>query len=116
MSVLVCAGKLTYPIKYSSDKLGISGVSYTERLTEYLKFNKHIEKVIFVETVDNRFLESDVDGFDGGILVITNKPEHYSPVTGEDGRLTSKIGNHEVSIRELENLRVSDIQWEIMTS
>lgn len=140
MSVLVCAGKITYPIKYSSDKLGISGVSYVERLTDYLNYNKHIEKIIFVETIDNIFNEEDVEGFDGTVLVITEEADKYKrlevteenegveetysgePLVSDESnqpvsiRLTEETLQKIVGIKGLESIRISDIQWEIMQS
>ena len=130
MSVLVCAGKLTYPIKYNSDKLGITGVSYVERLTDYLIYNRHIEKIIFVETVDNTFNQSDLHGFKGDITIITKQKDKYESGEPEEldepaldeqeeqdtGQLSTLVREQIKSIKELEGLRVSDIQWEIMNS
>ena len=142
MSVLVCAGKLTYPIKYNSDKLGITGVSYVERLTDYLIYNRHIEKIIFVETVDNTFNQSDLHGFTGDITIITKQKEKYEleeleesysdeqeeleesdlssgsdePEEQDTGQLSTLVREQIKCIKELEGLRVSDIQWEIMNS
>src|SRR5699024_368727 len=141
-SVLVCAGKLTYPIKYNSDKLGITGVSYVERLTDYLIYNRHIEKIIFVETVDNTFNQSDLHGFKGDITIITKQKDKYEqeeleesysdvqeeleesdlssgsdePEEQDTGQLSTLVREQIKSIKELEGLRVSDIQWEIMNS
>jgi len=145
--VLVCAGKLTYPIKYNSDKLGITGVSYVERLTDYLIYNRHIEKIIFVETVDNTFNQSDLHGFIGDITIITKQKDKYESGEPEEldepaldvqesnlgsdepedldeqesdeqdtGQLSTLVREQIKSIKELEGLRVSDIQWEIMNS
>ena len=127
MSVLVCGGKLTYPIKESTDRLGIIGVSYVEQLTDYLKYNQHIDKLIFLETVDNIFQEEDLEGFTGDITVITNNPDKYvlkeesyseevleerQEVIGFKKETIEKI----IEVKKLEGLRVSDVQWEIMNS
>lgn len=142
--MLVCAGKLTYPIKYNSDKLGITGVSYVERLTDYLIYNRHIEKIIFVETVDNTFNQSDLHGFTGDITIITKQKDKYEQEELEESfsdvqesnlgsdepedldeqesdeqvteQLSTLVREQIKCIKELEGLRVSDIQWEIMNS
>ena len=127
MSVLVCGGKLTYPIKESTDRLGIIGVSYVEQLTDYLKYNQHIDKLIFLETVDNIFQEEDLEGFTGDITVITNNPDKY--VLKEESNSEEVLEEHQeelgfkketiekiIEVKKLEGLRVSDIQWEIMNS
>lgn len=127
MSVLVCGGKLTYPIKESTDRLGIIGVSYVEQLTDYLKYNQHIDKLIFLETVDNIFQEEDLEGFTGDITVITNNPDKY--VLKEESNNEEVLEEHQevlgfkketiekiIEVKKLEGLRVSDIQWEIMNS
>lgn len=127
MSVLVCGGKLTYPIKESTDRLGIIGVSYVEQLTDYLKYNQHIDKLIFLETVDNIFQEEDLEGFTGDITVITNNPDKY--VLKEESNSEEVLEEHEevlgfkketiekiIEVKKLEGLRVSDVQWEIMNS
>lgn len=141
MSVLVCGGKLTYPIKVSTDKLGIIGVSYVEQLTGYLKYNQHIDKLIFLETVDNTFREEDLEGFTGDITVITNNPDKY--VLKDESHNQEEIAEPQDELEEpqedveepqeefglkketiekirevkkLEGLRVSDVQWEIMNS
>lgn len=127
MSVLVCGGKLTYPIKESTDRLGIIGVSYVEQLTDYLKYNQHIDKLIFLETVDNIFQEEDLEGFTGDITVITNNPDKY--VLKEESNSEEVLEDHQEvigfkketiekikEVKKLEGLRVSDVQWEIMNS
>lgn len=127
MSVLVCGGKLTYPIKESTDRLGIIGVSYVEQLTDYLKYNQHIDKLIFLETVDNIFQEEDLEGFTGDITVITNNPDKY--VLKEESNSEEVLEEHQevvgfnketiekiIEVKQLEGLRVSDVQWEIMNS
>ena len=127
MSVLVCGGKLTYPIKESTDRLGIIGVSYVDQLTDYLKYNQHIDKLIFLETVDNIFQEEDLEGFTGDITVITNNPDKY--VLKEESNSEEVLEEHQevigfkketiekiIEVKKLEGLRVSDIQWEIMNS
>ena len=127
MSVLVCGGKLTYPIKESTDRLGIIGVSYVEQLTDYLKYNQHIDKLIFLETVDNIFQEEDLEGFTGDITVITNNPDKY--VLKEESNNEEVLEEHQevigfkketiekiIEVKKLEGLRVSDVQWEIMNS
>lgn len=127
MSVLVCGGKLTYPIKESTDRLGIIGVSYVEQLTDYLKYNQHIDKLIFLETVDNIFQEEDLEGFTGDITVITNNPDKY--VLKEESNREEVLEEHQeelgfkketiekiIEVKKLEGLRVSDVQWEIMNS
>ena len=127
MSVLVCGGKLTYPIKESTDRLGIIGVSYVEQLTDYLKYNQHIDKLIFLETVDNNFQEEDLEGFTGDITVITNNPDKY--VLKEESNREEVLEEHQevlgfkketiekiIEVKKLEGLRVSDVQWEIMNS
>lgn len=127
MSVLVCGGKLTYPIKESTDRLGIIGVSYVEQLTDYLKYNQHIDKLIFLETVDNIFQEEDLEGFTGDITVITNNPDKY--VLKEESNSEEVLEEHQeelgfkketiekiIEVKKLEGLRVSDVQWEIMNS
>lgn len=127
MSVLVCGGKLTYPIKESTDRLGIIGVSYVEQLTDYLKYNQHIDKIIFLETVDNIFQEEDLEGFTGDITVITNNPDKY--VLKEESNSEEVLEEHQevigfkketiekiIEVKKLEGLRVSDVQWEIMNS
>lgn len=127
MSVLVCGGKLTYPIKESTDRLGIIGVSYVEQLTDYLKYNQHIDKLIFLETVDNIFQEEDLEGFTGDITVITNNPDKY--VLKEESNIEEVLEEHQevigfkketiekiIEVKKLEGLRVSDVQWEIMNS
>ena len=127
MSVLVCGGKLTYPIKESTDRLGIIGVSYVEQLTDYLKYNQHIDKLIFLETVDNIFQEEDLEGFTGDITVITNNPDKY--VLKEEINSEEVMEEHQevigfkketiekiIEVKKLEGLRVSDVQWEIMNS
>ena len=127
MSVLVCGGKLTYPIKESTDRLGIIGVSYVEQLTDYLKYNQHIDKLIFLETVDNIFQEEDLEGFTGDITVITNNPDKY--VLKEESNSEEVLEEHQevigfkketiekiIEVKKLEGLRVSGIQWEIMNS
>lgn len=134
MSVLVCGGKLTYPIKESTDRLGIIGVSYVEQLTDYLKYNQHIDKLIFLETVDNIFQEEDLEGFTGDITVITNNPDKY--VLKEESNNEEVLEEHQevleehqddegltketiekiIEVKQLEGLRVSDVQWEIMNS
>lgn len=127
MSVLVCGGKLTYPIKESTDRLGIIGVSYVEQLTDYLKYNQHIDKIIFLETVDNIFQEEDLEGFTGDITVITNNPDKY--VLKEESNNEEVLEEHQevigfkretiekiIGVKQLEGLRVSDVQWEIMNS
>src|SRR5699024_12684597 len=113
-----------------SDKLGITGVSYVERLTDYLIYNRHIEKIIFVETVDNTFNQSDLHGFKGDITIITKQKDKYESGEPEEldepaldeqeeqdtGQLSTLVREQIKSIKELEGLRVSDIQWEIMNS
>lgn len=127
MSVLVCGGKLTYPIKESTDKLGIIGVSYVEQLTDYLKYNQHIDKLIFLETVDNIFQEEDLEGFTGDITVITNNPDKYELKEESNNEevmeeqqevigLTKETIEKIIEVKQLEGLRVSDVQWEIMNS
>lgn len=115
MSVLVCGGKLTYPIKVSTDKLGIIGVSYVEELADYLKFNQHISKVIFLETTENTFNEDDLYGFVGTITVLTNEKEKYEGVE-EDQGISEETKEKIEAVKPLEGLRISDIQWEIMNS
>lgn len=136
MSVLVCGGKLTYPIKVSTDKLGIIGVSYVDQLTDYLKYNQQIDKLIFLETVDNEFKEEDLEGFTGDISMITNNPDKYKAWDSDDVEVTEEQQESEEfteeeertsyltgstlekikDVKELEGLRISDIQWEIMNS
>lgn len=142
MSVLVCGGKLTYPIKVSTDKMEIIGVSYVDRLTDYLKYNNHISKIIYLETKDNPFNEEELHGFTGDITMITNDLERYQlgneevteeleedtgelegeETLGEEGieeevkELSEGVINQIKNIKGLEGLRVSDIQWEIMNS
>ena len=142
MSVLVCGGKLTYPIKVSTDKMEIIGVSYVDRLTDYLKYNNHISKIIYLETKDNPFKEEELHGFTGDITMITNDLERYelgnTEVTEELEEDTGELEGEETleeegieeevkelsegvinqikNIKGLEGLRVSDIQWEIMNS
>lgn len=123
MSVLVCGGKLTYPIKVSTDKLGIIGVSYVEQLKDYLKYNKHISKLIYLETVDNEFKEDDIEGFTGEVTVITNNPSKYlkdneQESNGDEGGipLSDSVKELIIGVKTLEGIRVSDIQWEIMNS
>lgn len=142
MSVLVCGGKLTYPIKVSTDKMEIIGVSYVDRLTDYLKYNNHISKIIYLETKDNPFNEEELHGFTGDITMITNDLERYQlgneevteeleedtgELEGEETleeegieeevkELSEGVINQIKNIKGLEGLRVSDIQWEIMNS
>lgn len=142
MSVLVCGGKLTYPIKVSTDKMEIIGVSYVDRLTDYLKYNNHISKIIYLETKDNPFNEEELHGFTGDITMITNDLERYElgneevteeleedtgELEGEETleeegieeevkELSEGVINQIKNIKGLEGLRVSDIQWEIMNS
>lgn len=116
MSVLVCGGKLTYPIKISTDKIDVKGVSYVERLTDYLEYNQHIEKIFFIEAIDNVFDERDIEGFDGEITMITNQVEKYDGTTEEGSLLTEESLAKIVEVKKLEGLLLSSIQWQIMQS
>lgn len=108
MSVLVCGGKLTYPIKDNTDKQGIKGVHYVENLKGYLQYNQGVEKVVFIEVVDNKFNIEDFEGYEGEVLIYTN----------DLGKAEDLKENYDiiVKVQELNGLRVSDIQWVIMTS
>lgn len=122
MSVLLCAGKLTYPIKESSDKLGITGVSYVESLGDYLEYNNHIEKIIFIETLGNKLNEDSLECFDGDIVVFTResskyqKEEEYVAGFSPIPLLTSGTLDKIKGVKPLEGMLVRDIQWEVMCS
>ena len=87
MSVLVCGGKLTYPIKVSTDSLGVQGVNYVERLTDYLEYNTQVEKILFIETVDNRFNPDDFKGFQGEVTVFTKEADKFKANLEERAQL-----------------------------
>ena len=87
MSVLVCGGKLTYPIKVSTDSLGVQGVNYVERLTDYLEYNAQVEKILFIETVDNRFNPDDFKGFQGEVTVFTKEADKFKANLEERAQL-----------------------------
>lgn len=140
MSVLVCGGKLTYPIKVSTDSLGVQGVNYVERLTDYLEYNAQVEKILFIETVDNRFNPDDFKGFQGEVTVFTKEADKFKANLEEQAQLDEleeheldepeELEEHEldeleeanqvyqnvVEVIELEGLRLRDIQYHIMKS
>lgn len=129
MSVLVCGGKLTYPIKVSTDSLGVQGVNYVERLTDYLEYNAQVEKILFIETVDNRFNPDDFKGFQGEVTVFTKEADKFKANLEERAKLDEpeELEEHEleeayqdyqnvVEVIELEGLRLRDIQYHIMKS
>jgi len=87
VSVLVCGGKLTYPIKVSTDSLGVQGVNYVERLTDYLEYNAQVEKILFIETVDNRFNPDDFKGFQGEVTVFTKEADKFKANLEERAQL-----------------------------
>lgn len=108
MSVLVCGGKLTYPIKDNTDKQGIKGVHYVESIKGYLPYNQGVGKVIFLEVIDNKFNIEDFDGYEGEIILYTKDLDRGERLKEENGIITT--------VHDLEGMRVSDVQWEIMTS
>ena len=139
MSVLVCGGKLTYPIKVSTDSLGVQGVNYVERLTDYLEYNAQVEKILFIETVDNRFNPDDFKGFQGEVTVFTKEADKFKANLEERAQLDEleeqeeldeleeqeeldeleeayQVYQNVVEVIELEGLRLRDIQYHIMKS
>lgn len=108
MSVLVCGGKLTYPIKGNTDKQGIKGVHYVENIKGYLPYNKGLEKVIFLEVIDNKFEIEDFEGYEGEVILYTKDLDRGERLKEENKIITS--------VQNLEGMRVSDVQWAIMTS
>lgn len=139
MSVLVCGGKLTYPIKVSTDSLGVQGVNYVERLTDYLEYNAQVEKILFIETVDNRFNLDDFKGFQGEVTVFTKEADKFKANLEERAQLDAleeqaeldeleeqeeldeleeayQVYQNVVEVIELEGLRLRDIQYHIMKS
>lgn len=133
MSVLVCGGKLTYPIKVSTDSLGVQGVNYVERLTDYLEYNAQVEKILFIETVDNRFNPDDFKGFQGEVTVFTKEADKFKANLEERAQLdeleeleeleeldeleeANQVYQNVVEVIELEGLRLRDIQYHIMKS
>lgn len=121
MSVLVCGGKLTYPIKVSTDSLGVQGVNYVERLTDYLEYNAQVEKILFIETVDNRFNPDDFKGFQGEVTVFTKEADKFKANLEEQEELDEleeayQVYQNIVEVIELEGLRLRDIQYHIMKS
>lgn len=136
MSVLVCGGKLTYPIKVSTDSLGVQGVNYVERLTDYLEYNTQVEKILFIETVDNRFNPDDFKGFQGEVTVFTKEADKFKANLEEQAELDEldepeeleeqeeldeleeayQVYQNVVEVIELEGLRLRDIQYHIMKS
>lgn len=139
MSVLVCGGKLTYPIKVSTDSLGVQGVNYVERLTDYLEYNAQVEKILFIETVDNRFNPDDFKGFQGEVTVFTKEADKFKANLEEQAELDEldeqeeldeleeqaeldeleeeyQVYQNVVEVIELEGLRLRDIQYHIMKS
>lgn len=137
MSVLVCGGKLTYPIKVSTDSLGVQGVNYVERLTDYLEYNAQVEKILFIETVDNRFNPDDFKGFQGEVTVFTKEADKFKANLEEQEELDEleereldepeeleereleeeyQVYQNVVEVIELEGLRLRDIQYHIMKS
>lgn len=139
MSVLVCGGKLTYPIKVSTDSLGVQGVNYVERLTDYLEYNAQVEKILFIETVDNRFNPDDFKGFQGEVTVFIKEADKFKANLEEQAELDEldeqeeldeleeqaeldeleeeyQVYQNVVEVIELEGLRLRDIQYHIMKS